>query len=389
MSDSPADNDLPYDPALRRDTPLALKLKERIRADGPITLVSYMRACLTDPEHGYYVRQQAIGATGDFVTAPEISQVFGELVGLWAAVVWQQMGAPQRFNLVELGPGRGTMMRDALRATKVLPGFLDAATLILVDVAPMDGLADVFAAHLPSARIQLCQRMSDIPPDIPTILLANEFLDTCPVQQYVVKGNEIELRAVGLDRKEQLDFITLPCGDHQDASEVFAANPTLRDADCYEAQDLSVLHKLRMHRTAPWTGLFLDYGHYDPTLGEDQVVIADTFQAVRNHHYEHPLTSPGEADLTCQVNFNDVKRWFEQNLSRDFPPVTVDGPTTQAEFLGALGIMERASRLMSANPDIAHEIELAVARLMAVPGMGDRFKAIGARSPELPKLPGF
>ena len=389
MSERTPDTDLPYDGDLRRNTPLALKLKDRIRAEGPVTIAEYMRACLCDPEHGYYVKQQGIGAQGDFVTAPEISQIFGELIGLWSAVVWQQMGMPQRFNLVELGPGRGTMLQDALRATKIVPGFLDAATLILVDVAPTDRLADVFAAHLPRTRVHHLHNVGGIPGDIPTILVGNEFLDTCPVQQYVVQPDRVVIRAIGLDSNDRLDFVTRPCGDQNDTADVFAANPGLRDADCYEAQDLSVLHKLRMHRTAPWTALFLDYGHYDPQRGEDHQAVGETFQAVRNHKYEHPLTSPGEADLTCQVDFNDVKRWLEHNLSHDVPPVVVDGPITQAEFLGALGIMERASRLMTANPKIAHEIELAVARLMAVTGMGNRFKVIGARSPSLPRLPGF
>src|SRR5262249_8183747 len=115
------------------DTPLAAKLKTRIRRDGPISVADYVRACLHDPEHGYYRRQPAIGAGGDFVTAREISQTFGELIGLWCAVVWQQMGSPPRLNLVELGPGRGMLMRDALRATRIVPGFRDALTLRLVE----------------------------------------------------------------------------------------------------------------------------------------------------------------------------------------------------------------------------------------------------------------
>lgn len=389
MSGKLGDTDLPYDPDARRDTPLALKLKERIRRDGPITVADYMRACLTDPEHGYYVNKQAIGAKGDFVTAPEISQVFGELIGLWSAVVWQQMGSPSRFNLVELGPGRGTMMRDALRAAKIVPGFLDAASLILVDVAPMDGLTDVFADFLPRDRIKPCRKIRAIPTDVPMILLANEFLDTCPVQQHIVKGRVLDLRGVGLDTDDNLVFVSIPLGEPNKLWDAVADNPRLRNGDCIESQVFSELNLLRFGRHAALAGLFLDYGHYDPTRSEDREVASETLQAVRNHKYEHPLTSPGEADLTCQVDFNDVKYWLEQDLSEDSLPVTVDGPVTQAEFLGSLGIMERTSRLMSANPDLAHEIELGVARLMAVPGMGDRFKVIGVRSANLPPLPGF
>lgn len=389
-------NAMPYDHDARRNTPLAQKLKQRIRRDGPITVAEYMRACLTDPEHGYYVNKQAIGARGDFVTAPEISQVFGELIGLWSAVVWQQMGSPSRFNLVELGPGGGTMMKDALRAARIVPGFLDAASLVFVDAAPMESLAATFAAFLPRARIMPRKRIRDIPGDVPMILVANEFLDTCPVQQYLVNGEAIELRAVGIDESDRLNFVSIPlmASDDdepvaRDNREFYSINPHLSDGDCFEAQDLSVLHILRMFRSAPWAGLFLDYGHYDPARGDDQEVPSETLQAVRNHKYEDPLTSPGEADLTCHVNFNDVKRWLEQDLSGDYPPATVDAPVTQAEFLGSLGIMERAARLMSANPNLAHEIEMGVARLMSVPGMGSRFHAIGVRSANLPPLPGF
>lgn len=379
----------PYDPQARRDTPLALKLKERIRNSGPITVAEYMSACLTDAEHGYYVKRQAIGAKGDFVTAPEISQVFGELIGLWSAVVWQQMGSPARVQLVELGPGRGTMMRDGLRAARLVPGFLDAASLILVDVAPMDGLADAFAAFIPRDRIKLYKRIRDIPADVPMILLANEFLDTCPLQQYVVENEHIAIRAVGLDANESLAFVPQQNCKASESRQTLAENPQLRDGDCYEAQDFSALHQVHTYRHAPWAGLFLDYGHYDPLRGNNTVIAAETLQAVRSHAYEHPLTSPGEADLTCQVDFNNVKRWLEQDLSEDVSPVAIDGPVTQAEFLGSLGIMERASRLMSANPHLANEIEMAVARLMAVPGMGNRFKVIGVRTPGLPQLPGL
>jgi SAM-dependent MidA family methyltransferase len=122
-----------YDPNARRDTPLARKFKQRIRREGPISVAEYMQVCLQDPEHGYYVRQQAIGRSGDFITAPEISQVFGELIGLWSAVVWQQMGSPARMNVFELGPGRGTLMRDALRAAGKVPEFFEALSVHLVE----------------------------------------------------------------------------------------------------------------------------------------------------------------------------------------------------------------------------------------------------------------
>jgi NADH dehydrogenase [ubiquinone] 1 alpha subcomplex assembly factor 7 len=381
-------SDLPYDPHARRDTPLAQKLVQRIRREGPITIAEYMRACLTDPEHGYYVKRQAIGADGDFITAPEISQIFGELIGLWCAVVWQQMGKPARFNLVEIGPGRGTLMSDALRAARIVPGFLDAASVVLVDVTEDAAAFETVSQSLPRERLALAREVRALPNDVPTILIANEFLDTCPVQQFEVAGRKCLVRSVGLDARGELAFHSL-AGADGDHAELFAANPLLADGDVIEVQDFHTLVDLQFGRTQPWAALFIDYGHFDPAQPRDGVTKGETLQAVRSHTYEHPLTSPGEADLTCYVNFNDVKAHFELAASQNFPRVTVDGPVTQTEFLGRLGIMERASRLMGANPAAAHEIEAGVARLMAVPGMGDRFKVIAVRSANLPPLPGF
>lgn len=386
MSGKLGDTDLPYDPDARRDTPLALKLKERIRRDGPITVAEYMRACLTDPEHGYYVNKPAIGAKGDFVTAPEISQVFGELLGLWSAVVWQQMGSPTRFNLVELGPGRGTMMRDCLRAAKIVPGFLDAAgihliesnsTLIELQRQSLGALASHAHWH-PDIASSLGPGCSI--PQAPTILLANEFLDTQPIAQFIFKNGRWFERAIGLDAQARLEFTTLA---HPDV--VFS--PTLgpryiaQEGDIHERSgDLTffaatVLQSLETEY--PYACLMLDYGHTRSAVG-------DTLQAVEHHKYVSPLFAPGETDLTAQVDFEMFAKLMDWTGKS-----TTDGPVTQAEFLGSLGIMERASRLMSANPDLAHEIELGVARLMAVPGMGDRFKVIGVRSANLPPLPGF
>lgn len=374
-------SDLPYDPAARRDTPLARMLAARIRREGPIPIDAYMRACLADPEHGYYRTRTAVGRAGDFITAPEISQVFGELIGLWSAIVWRLMGSPPAFSLVELGPGRGTMMQDALRAARIVPGFLEAATVVLVDVAPTDTLRSELARTLPHSRIR-ASRLSDIDSGKPAIVLANEFLDTCPLSQIEIAEGRSHVRGVGLDAEGRLTYVRMR-----------AAAPTSPPAPAidgiFEAQDWSVLGEVRRLLSAGGAALFIDYGHFDPARGEAGSGPADTLQAVRSHRPEHPLTSPGEADLTCQVDFNAVRRRLSEHESDGPPALAVDGPATQAEFLGSLGIMERASRLMAANPAQAAAIEAGVARLMAVPGMGNRFLAIGARVPSLPALPGF
>lgn len=349
-----------YDPDERRETPLALQLKERIRREGPITVAAYMQACLHDPEHGYYRSRTAIGAEGDFITAPEISQVFGELLGLWSAVVWQQMGSPASLHLIELGPGRGTLMRDALRATRSVPGFADAMTVHLVETnATLEQVQRTTLSGTP--REPQWHRDLTTLPGPPAILIANEFLDTFPVTQSLRTSNGSTARTVGLDTRGELAFLP---GDNG-----------LATGAIVETQDLSVLSALkdRMH-AGPFAGLFIDYGHVDTSAG-------DTLQAVHRHRAEHPLCSPGEADLTVQVDFAHVREVWG--------PSTCDGPITQAEFLGALGIVERASRLMAANPVKAAAIETGIARLMAPNGMGTRFKVLGVRSADLPSLPGF
>jgi SAM-dependent MidA family methyltransferase len=343
-----------YDPDARRDTPLAVKISQHIRSHGPMTVADYMHACLFDAEHGYYVTQPAIGRAGDFVTAPEISQVFGELIGLWCAVVWQTMGSPERVCLVELGPGRGTLMRDALRAARLLSPFCAALDVHLVETS--GHLREVQRATLADAATSIGWHtdLATVPAG-PTILVGNEFLDTFPVTQMV--GDRI--RRVGIDANGRLvfDLASGPIREHQNHAQ-------LTDA-------------LGARATAsPLAGLFFDYGHVETAAG-------DTLQAVRAHQAEHPLCSPGEADLTVQVDFAAFAADARGH------GLTVDGPISQGEFLGRLGIVERASRLMSANPAKAGEIELAVARLIAPHGMGSRFKAIAVRSATLPPLPGF
>jgi NADH dehydrogenase [ubiquinone] 1 alpha subcomplex assembly factor 7 len=343
-----------YDPEARRETPLSLKLIERIRRDGPITVAEYMQACLQDPEHGYYVKQTAIGRAGDFITAPEVSQVFGELIGLWAAVVWQQMGAPSRVNFVELGPGRGTLMRDALRAASKSAAFFQALEVHLVEVN--EGLAGLQNAALVQSGKQIAWHPTlQTVPHAPAIVVANEFLDTAPVRQTI--GDDE--RRVGIDAGNRLVFDP--------------ANGLVTER---QDQTALVAELSTRAKREPLAALFIDYGHVRSAGG-------DTLQALRKHTPEHPLCSPGEADLTVQVDFQAVAAAFQ------IDGLAVDGPIAQGEFLGRLGIVERASRLMHANPLKAAEIELGVARLIAPQGMGSRFKAMGVRSADLPCLPGF
>ena len=360
----------------QRDTPLALKLKARIGREGPIPLAEYMQACLADPEHGYYRTRHAIGAGGDFITAPEISQVFGELIGLWSAVVWQQMARPSSVCLVELGPGRGTLMRDALRAAGVVPGFLSALRVRLVELSETLRREQEHMLQGAAAEIEWSSGIADLSGQVPTIIIANEFLDALPVSQWERAGDKWYARAVGLSAGDAFEFVRVQPGPEVEAFGF--PYPAAADGDILEVKQISELaSQVRaLARAVPVCGLFIDYGHLDWRFG-------DTLQAVRGQRHEPPLCSPGEADLSSQVDFADFAR---QLGDRD---IAVDGPVTQAELLGRLGIAERASVLMAANPLRAIEIETSIARLMAPHGMGTRCKAIGVRSRALPGLPGL
>lgn len=370
-----------YDPHARRDTPLARVLKDRIGRHGPISVHDYIAACLQDPEHGYYVRQPAIGAGGDFITAPEISQVFGELIGLWCAVVWQQMGEPATVDLVELGPGRGTLMRDALRAAHRLPAFAAALRVHLLEsnqVLRLEQRACLETRHPPITWHDDLSSLRSALGARPAIIVANELLDALPTEQLIWRDGQWRRRAVDLDADGDLSLgpseavaspgtIDLPAGRPGDGDilEICSAH------DQWATDFLA-----RTAATAPLAALFIDYGHAHTTYG-------DTLQAVWRHHRVSPLFAPGETDLTTEVDFEHFAR------SSSSAGLSVDGPITQAQFLGRLGIIERASRLMASNPGLAAGIEAGIARLLSPQGMGARFKAIGIRSRSVPQLPGL
>lgn len=359
-------------------TPLALKLKARIARDGPIGVADYMQACLSDPEHGYYRRQPAIGAAGDFVTAPEISQVFGELIGLWCAVVWQQMGAPPRVNLIELGPGRGTLMRDALRATRIVPGFRDALSVHLVDSNATLREMQTRTLEDAGAPLTFHDDAADVRfPDGPTIVVANEFLDALPVDQFVFAEGRWCPRAVTVS-DDQFQFVPDPAAGP--AAPAVPRGLTPQEGDIFEVCARHALYADTLLATCaargPLAALFIDYGHASTGFG-------DTLQGVAGQAHVSPFHAPGETDLSAQVDFQHFADACRA------AGLAVDGPVPQGEFLGRLGIIERASRLMSANPAEAAKIEAGVARLIAPSSMGSHFLAIGVRSAALAPLPGL
>jgi SAM-dependent MidA family methyltransferase len=361
------------DAQLRMPTPLAQKLAQRIARDGPIGVDEYIDACLHDPEHGYYRRQLAIGSGGDFVTAPEISQVFGELIGLWCVVVWQQMGSPARLRLIELGPGRGTLMRDALRAVRLVPALKAALAVTLVESNEV--LEQVQRGTLTDESVPITWARAIPAGDTPAIIIANEFVDTLPAPQWVFRAGTWRTRCVGVDATGQLAFID---GAPAARAALPPGLPLPAEADIYQppAAALAELAAALARVGHPYAGLLIDYGYDRPAFG-------DTLQAVAAHRYTDPLAAPGEADLSTQVDFAGLSTALRA------AGVAVDGPVSQGELLGRLGIIERASRLMAENPAKAGEIEAAIARLIAPWGMGTRFRVLGFRNHTLPLLPGL
>jgi NADH dehydrogenase [ubiquinone] 1 alpha subcomplex assembly factor 7 len=358
---------------------LLAELTERIRREGPLTVEAYMAACLGHPRYGYYRKAQAIGRAGDFVTAPEISQVFGELIGLWCAVTWDAMGRPAPLRLVELGPGRGTLMRDALRAAKALPGFLAAVSVHLMEISPTlrrmqrETLAPVGTGGPETAWHAAIEEV----PVGPAIVIANEFLDALPVRQLIRDSGAWRERVVGLGPDGRLQLAAGPTVPFTGgAGELPGDRPAPQGAVVELRPGEERLLAALAARASPLAALFIDYGPAEAAFG-------DTLQAVRGHAYADPLLEPGAADLTAHVQLAAlVEKARAAGLA-------ADGPVTQAEFLGRLGIVERTARLMAANPARAGEIEAGTQRLMSPGGMGQLFKAVTARSPGLPPPPGF
>jgi NADH dehydrogenase [ubiquinone] 1 alpha subcomplex assembly factor 7 len=342
------------------------RLIEHIRENGPMTVADYMAACLYDPQDGYYATRPAIGgASADFLTAPEASQMFGELIGLWCAHEWDALGKPA-FNLIELGPGRGVLMQDAWRATGRIDGFHDAASVTLVETSAP--LRDEQAERVPQA--EWAARLEDAPPG-PSLIVANEFLDCLPIRQFLRGEDGWHEKLVGLDEAEQLTFglsAALPAPDSEDEVGTMREIAPGLESIIYEIER-------RLH-DAPGRALFIDYGYVRPEG-------ADTLQALKTHQKVDPIEAPGEADLTAHVDF---ARLAQLAAAAD---LAVHGPITQAQFLRGLGIDVRADALSRANPQHAQRLARELNRLTHPEQMGALFKVICLSSPSLPPPAGF
>ena len=355
-------------------TPLEAIVRETIASDGPLPVARYMALCLSHPHHGYYTTRDPLGDAGDFITAPEISQMFGELLGLWCADVWRHMGAPAAVSLVELGPGRGTLMADALRAIAKVPALRAALAVHLVETSP--ALRTRQRATLPGGAVIWHDRLEDVP-EGPLLLLANEFLDALPVAQLVREPTGWHERQIGLDAQGRLAFglSPVPVPDALVPPVLRASPPgTLVELSPERAAVAAEIAR----RVAAFGGaaLVIDYGHTSPGPG-------DTLQAVKGHAFADPLAVPGEADLTAHVDFAALAAVARAKGA------AVHGPTTQGAFLSALGIAIRAARLKASAPEEAPAIDGAVHRLTAEAEMGQLFKVLAIAHPLLPPLAGF
>jgi NADH dehydrogenase [ubiquinone] 1 alpha subcomplex assembly factor 7 len=344
---------------------LARRIAQRITEDGPLSVADFMAAALTDPAHGYYMGRDPLGEGGDFITAPEISQMFGELIGLWCADTWQRLGAPPQVALVELGPGRGTLMADALRAARQDPAFTAALQVHLVEASPT--LKARQAEALAGAEPTWHETLAGVP-ELPLLLIANEFFDALPVRQLVKQAGGWGERLVALaGESEALAFTVSPPDPALDC----LMPESLRDAPAEQSFEVSPAGQEiaraigRRLQTQGGAALIIDYGHETSALGE-------TLQAVRRHAPHDVLSDPGTADLTCHVDFASLAL-----AAREAGGVAAHGPVAQGAFLERLGIAARAARLMEqATPPQREDIRSARLRLTEPDQMGELFKVL-------------
>jgi len=343
---------------------LKARLAAEIAAAGPISVAEFMARCLHDPQYGYYATRPAIGASGDFITAPQVSQMFGELIGLWLVESWRRIGAPARVILAEAGPGDGTLMADMLRAARLCPAFLAAAEIWLVETsAPLRRRQ---AERLAQAAPRWTASLAELPADAPLLLVANEFLDCLPTRQFQRTAGGWAERVVGLDDAGDLAFGLRPA----------TAATGLPDAPPgavieHSAAQAAVGAELGGRVAAQGGGaLLIDYGRAAPGCG-------DTLQALAGHAKVGPLDDPGAADLTVHADFPAVVAAARAAGAKA-------GLLTQAEFLARLGIEARAAALAAARPDRAETIGRQFDRLTAPDQMGELFKAVAIWRDEPP-----
>ena len=363
-------------------TPLETKLVELIEEHGPIRIGDYMTDALSHPQYGYYTSQDPFGAGGDFTTSPEISQVFGELVGSWLIHAWEEMGGPSAFNLVELGPGRGTLMADILRVAKIRPRFLDAVHVFMVESSGRLRYQQKRLLADTGVRITWADRLEDVPPG-PILVVANEFFDCLPIRQFVRTTDRDDRpwreRLVGVTetRPRKLAFVLSEARFGDQPGMPPGAQPESVFESCATAQELiaEIAHRLRDQKGR---ALIIDYGHGRSGYG-------DTLQAMKGHAPWPVLEKPGLADVTAHVDFGALARCARQH------DVRTDGPIRQADFLERLGIhlrVEAVERNLG-DDDKRADFRAGAQRLVDRNGMGSLFKVLAISPKGGTAPPGF
>lgn len=351
-------------------------MERRILNEGPMSLVDFMTWCLGHPKHGYYITRDPFGKKGDFTTAPEISQIFGELIGAWTLQAWLKMGKPKEFNLVELGPGRGTLMADALRAASQNNGFINAMKLYLLETSPV--LRKRQKANLKLFKPTHISKITELKKR-PTIFLANEFFDAMPIKQFIwQKDSYWHERKVSL-KKNLMGHSLCFIADTKPAKEQPALPPVAKINDIYELspviwglteQIASLLNKQGGY------ALVIDYGHTKHTIGE-------TLKAVKNHRECDLFKEPGHADISAHVDFHAMAKIATQQACK------VWGVLTQQDFLNGLGGDMRLKILCSNHPKKANELQTGYDRLTDPEQMGTLFKVLCFGHANLPNLEPF
>jgi NADH dehydrogenase [ubiquinone] 1 alpha subcomplex assembly factor 7 len=346
-------------------SPLAARLAKQIEASGPISVAEYMR----EANAAYYGKGDPFGVDGDFITAPEISQMFGELVGLWITDLWLRSGSAVGVNLVELGPGRGSLMADLLRATAKF-GFAPAVHF----VETSDALRAVQLRNVPNAIHHIS--LETLPRTGPLLVIANEFFDALPIRQYVTTHSGWRERVVARDRGSK--FMAMPgtrAVDHMVPADIRSApNDSIYESSPDTSEMLFELSR-RLH-DQNGALLVIDYGYALPGLGS-------TLQAVKAHEFADPFESPGAHDLTAHVNFPEIV-----NLAR-MQNLRVSGPVEQGTWLQALGIDMRAEQLAAGAPERADDVQNMRDRLVEPAQMGSLFKVLAISSENWPEPEGF
>jgi len=354
-------------------------IRETIAERGPVTVASFMQVCLGHPTQGYYMKQDPFGEGGDFTTAPEISQMFGELLGLWAVAGWQAAGSPAPFSLIELGPGRGTLKADALRAAGGSEAFKRGVSVNLVEMSPALRATQQTRLVPTGLPIKWHDRLEEAlaASQGPVFILANEFLDALPIHQFVLTTDGWRERLVGLDDQGQLAFTVASEPPPAFAENILRTRSTEIGAIAEFCPAVVGFVQQCAAAVAQRGGLalFIDYGYAQSAAG-------DTLQALRKHEYISRLAEPGDVDLTAHVDFEAVARAALVGGAAPF------GPISQGEFLSRIGMGQRADRLAASNPDAAKDVMEALDRLTNEARMGALFKVL-ALAPQGVLPPGF